>query len=153
MMALLVAVGRSYAFDLSGWLGLDGDSGSGNYADLAFHLRENFIPTSIVWSPDGRYIASTGTQTRTLHIWDVTTKQIIRSMELPGSPAGLFHNMAWSPDGRYLALCNSFSSSLVFTKRRLGQSRRILAGWKPAAVKNHYSATMAESSPSGPGTW
>lgn len=78
----------------------------------SFNLHENFVPTSLAWSPDGKYIASTGTHTRLLHIWQLAERRVVKSFELPG-PAGLgFHNMAWSPNGRLLALCQPYTGSI-----------------------------------------
>lgn len=89
------------------------DSGSGKVARLAFRLDDaSFVPTTVVWSPDGRFIATSGTQTRTIHIWDVAQRKLVKVLELPYQPAPGYHNMAWSPDGRYLATCNAFAASL-----------------------------------------
>jgi WD40 repeat protein len=112
-MAVLLAC-SCWSLDLGGLFGSGGgDSGSGKVAKLEFRLRDgSFIPTSIAWSPDGKYIATSGTQTRLVHVWDVERRKLVKELELPYPPAGLFHNMSWSPDGRYLATCNSSEASL-----------------------------------------
>lgn len=114
LVALLMLVVPSARAGLLGkLLHSQGDSGSGKVARLAFRLDDgSFVPTTVVWSPDGRFIATSGTQTRTIHIWDVAQRKLVKVLDLPHVPAALFHNMAWSPDGRYLATCNSFASSL-----------------------------------------
>src|SRR5438128_1660155 len=76
----LVAVSTpisAYAIDILGALGVGADSGTGKIAKLAFTLKEDFVPTSIVWSPDGRFIASSGTHTRSIHIWDVSQEKLV----------------------------------------------------------------------------
>lgn len=113
VVLLMLAMPSARAGLLGKLLHPRGDSGSGKVAQLAFHLDDgSFVPTTVVWSPDGRFIATSGTQTRTIHIWDVAQRKLVKVLDLPHVPAALFHNMAWSPDGRYLATCNSFASSL-----------------------------------------
>jgi WD40 repeat protein len=68
-------------------------------------LKEDFYPTSLAWSPDGKYIASTGTHTRTINIWDVDQRKVVQTMELPVPPSPSYNGMSWSPDGRYLVVC------------------------------------------------
>jgi len=76
-------------------------------------LKEDFYPTSIAWSADGKYIASTGTHTRTINVWDVEQRRIVRSMELPvPNASGFGYALSWSPDGRYLASCAGFPTEL-----------------------------------------
>lgn len=109
-----------------------GDSGSGKVARLAFRLDDaSFVPTTVVWSPDGRFIATSGTQTTTIHIWDVAQRKLVKVLELPHMPAPVFHNMAWSPDGRYLATCNSFATSLrLYATKDWSVAKDF--GWKDA---------------------
>lgn len=110
---LMLAIPSARAGLLGGLLHPHGDSGTGKVAQLAFRLDDgSFVPTTVVWSPDGRFIATSGTQTRTIHIWDVAQRKLVKVLELPYPPAPGFHNMAWSPDGRYLATCDGFAASL-----------------------------------------
>jgi len=110
---LMLVVAPARAGLLGELLHPHGDSGSGKVVQLAFRLDDgSFVPTTVVWSPDGRFIATSGTQTTTIHIWDVAQRKLVKVLELPHMPAAFFHNMAWSPDGRYLATCNSFATSL-----------------------------------------
>jgi WD40 repeat protein len=109
----MLLASASWSLDLGGLFGSGGDSGSGKVATLEFRLKDgSFTPTSVAWSPDGKYIATSGTQTRLIHIWDVEKRKLVKELELPNPPAVLFHNMTWSPDGKYLATCNSLDSSL-----------------------------------------
>ena len=73
-------------------------------------LQESFYPTSVVWSPDGRYIADTGILTPNIHVWDMKTKHIVQELTLNGQSDG-YHDMAWSPDGKYLAVGANTDSS------------------------------------------
>jgi hypothetical protein len=117
LLMCFLPITTSYALDMARlFSGSGGDSGSGKVAQFALRLRDGFAPTSIVWSPDGKYIATSGTHTRLIHIWDVEQRKLVKELELPNRPAARFHSMAWSPDGRHLATCNSGSSSLrIFT--------------------------------------
>lgn len=88
---------------------LDGPHIAHRYAEL----KEDFYPTSIAWSSDGKYIASTGTHTRTISIWDVEQRRIVHSVELPVPNSPSFsYSLTWSPDGRYLASCAGFPAEL-----------------------------------------
>lgn len=95
-------------------LGLNGDSGSGKVAHLEFRLDDAIIAptTAVVWSPDGRFIATSGIQSMYLHIWNVAQRKLVKNIELPNGRGGLYHAMAWSPDGRYFAICGSHENSL-----------------------------------------
>lgn len=114
MVLLSLAAPRARAGLLDGLLHSQGDSGSGKVAQMAFRFEDgSFEPFTVVWSPDGRFIATTGITTRTIHIWDVAQRKLIKVLELPNPPAPYTHDLAWSPDGRYLAACNSFVTSTI----------------------------------------
>jgi WD40 repeat protein len=83
---------------------LPGAQESSRLAKAYAVLREDFYPTSVAWSPDGRYIADTGILTNTIHVWDVNTRQAIQTLQNT-FPATGFQALAWSPDGRYLVGC------------------------------------------------
>jgi WD40 repeat protein len=46
-------------------------SHSGKLAKYEFTLNDSFPVTSVAWSPDGRYIASSSSQDNRIHICDV----------------------------------------------------------------------------------
>ena len=79
--------------------------GSGTLAKLDFTLDEDFGPDSIAWSPDGRYIADTGTLSSTLNIWSVAERRVIQHFESVSS-GPLLHALTFSPDSKWLAFCN-----------------------------------------------
>lgn len=84
---------------------------SGRIAKYSFTLHETFDPTSVVWSPDARYIATAATFDGVIHIWDVQSQKIVAT--LPGYGNAWFHTVAWSPDGRFLATC-AFGKLVVY---------------------------------------
>ncbi|WP_396753935.1 WD40 repeat domain-containing protein, partial [Microcystis aeruginosa] len=63
---------------------------------LTGHSREVL---SVVYSPDGRYLAS-GSWDKTIKIWDVATGKQLRTLTGHSSPV---YSVVYSPDGRYLA--------------------------------------------------
>lgn len=107
VMVALAAPGAQ-AFSLADQLGripgLFGRQNSSKLAKPYAVLLESFYPTSVVWSPDGKYVADTGILTQTIHIWNVQSKHIVQTLSTGGFNSG-YHAMAWSPDGRYLAVC------------------------------------------------
>ena len=130
-----------------------GDSGSGKVAKEAFHLDDHsFQPFTVVWSPDGRFIATSSIATRTIHIWDVAQRKLVKVLELPNPPAPYSHDMAWSPDGRYLATCNSVVHSAMAVRiyatkdwsvaKDLGDSDGAIGCVKPAFSSDGRELTV-----------
>ena len=74
-------------------------------------LHETFAPTSVAWSPDGKYIADMGMYDSIVHVWDVDKKKIVHT--LPGGPSPYMHAIAWSPDGHFLAVRNGPNNAMV----------------------------------------
>ncbi|RKY47990.1 MAG: hypothetical protein DRP91_06650, partial [Candidatus Neomarinimicrobiota bacterium] len=68
---------------------------------------------SVVFSPDGRYIAS-GSVDKTIKLWDVKTGKCLRTFR---GHKSLVHSVAFSPDGKYIASCSG--SWLVDKKIKL----------------------------------
>ena len=76
-------------------------------------LDEDFEPTSVAWSPDGRHIADDGVLGAEIHIWDVARRSIVKRIALKYGAAGEFSSMAWSSDGRYLAAARGGSAPML----------------------------------------
>lgn len=89
---------------------------SGQLAKLLFRLPETFHPTSVTWSPDGRYIATASTLARSIHIWDMGQRKIVKELPIP-YPAAYFHELSFSPDGRYLAACDGTGVLRIYRTR------------------------------------
>jgi WD domain, G-beta repeat/WD40-like Beta Propeller Repeat len=79
--------------------------GSAHLAKVEFRLQESFQPTSVAWSPDGRYIAAGSTADRRIDIWDLAQRKIVKVL-LRKFPPEYFHDISWSPNGQYLAFCD-----------------------------------------------
>ena len=91
-------------------------------------LDEDFEPTSVVWSPDGKYIADDGVLGAEIHVWDVARRSIVKRIALKYGAAGEFSGMAWSPDGRYLvaAQAGNHAPMLVIDT----------SDWQPVRLQN-----------------
>jgi WD40 repeat protein len=79
---------------------------SGQVAKLEFQLKERYEPTSVAWSPDGRYIATGSTTDQRIDIWDVSQRKIVKVLFRKFPPA-FFHELTWSPNSRYLTFCDA----------------------------------------------
>lgn len=93
-------------------------AGNGKLAKVEFCLREglNFAVNSVVWSPDGNYIATGSTYSMEIHVWDVHRRRIIERLKLPYPPP-FFHQLAWSPDGGFLAACDGTGVLRIYNTR------------------------------------
>lgn len=99
---------------------------SGRIAKLQFRLKESFSPTSVAWSPDGRYIATGSTMDARVDIWDVARRKIIKVLRRRYSSAS-FHDITWSPDNRYLAFCDAGGVARVYDIRNWSEAH-VFAG-------------------------
>jgi WD40 repeat protein len=89
---------------LAGIFGIGGSRA--HLAKVEFRLQEGFQPTSVAWSPDGRYVASGSTADPRIDIWDLTQRKVVKVL-LRKFPPAYFHDISWSPNGRYLAFCDA----------------------------------------------
>lgn len=129
VLLVALAAASAQAFSLADQIGripgLFGGQSSSKLVKPYAVLHESFYPTSVVWSPDGRYVADTGILTRTIHIWDVHAKRLVQSLKAGGFNSG-YHAMAWSPDGKYLAVCTN--------TKILGTTIWSTGDWTPVAM-------------------
>lgn len=82
----------------------DGKSSIISVTEVA-NLRESYDVWSLEFSPDGKRLAVSSPVERSVHIWDLASKQIVHSLEKPGpvSPEAM-DQLRFSPDGRFLAI-------------------------------------------------
>jgi WD40 repeat protein len=110
VLLVALAAASAQAFSLADQLGripsLFGGQSSSRLAKPYAVLHESFYPTSVAWSPDGKYVADTGILTQTIHIWNVQTKRTVQTLSAGGFNSD-YHAMTWSPDGKYLAVCTN----------------------------------------------
>src|SRR5690242_7309500 len=95
---------------------------AGDHIPLGFKLRQTLRGhteeiNQIVWSPDGRMLASQSSD-RTISIWDVETGQRCRTLRESSN-----EHIAWSPDGQILASGNIFN--LLLWDIKTGESHRM----------------------------
>ncbi len=101
-------------------------------------LRHRSFPTCVVFSPDGRTIASAGSnQDMAVNLWDAATGRLIRRLTDPELKHGWTEAIAFSPDGTRLASSRADGVALVTDV----QSGRILC--KTKKVKQMQSIAFA----------
>jgi len=91
-----------------------GSPSSGKIAKYSFTLNESFPVTSIAWSPDGRYIADSSTQSSFVNVWDVQQRRLVHHFKFDGANSK-FHSLSFSPDSRHLAFCDGMSTLWVYS--------------------------------------
>jgi hypothetical protein len=106
-------------------------------------INETFAPTALAFSPDGNYLADTGMYEPIVHVWDVHTHSLVRT--LPGGKVVDFHSITWSRNGRYLAACDNYS-------RRQSVTIWSTTTWTPVIQLNQGSGQCLSPAFSGDST-
>ncbi|GBF53569.1 tolB protein precursor, periplasmic protein [Microcystis sp. 0824] len=88
---------------------------------------------SVVYSPDGRYLAS-GSWDKTIKIWEVATGKELRTLT---GHSGSVWSVVYSPDGRYLA--SGSSNTIKIWEVATGNELRTLTGHSLLVLSVVYS--------------
>jgi len=82
---------------------------SGKLAKYQFQLTDDMPVTSLAWSPDGRYLATSSVHSNWIHIWDLQQRSLARKFQR--GAAGREHELSFSPDGRFFAVCDGLGGT------------------------------------------
>ncbi|MDB9425601.1 serine/threonine protein kinase [Microcystis aeruginosa CS-564/01] len=99
---------------------------------------------SVGYSPDGRYLASGGSD-NTIKIWEVATGKQLRTLT---GHSDFFRSVVYSPDGRYLA-SGSFDKTIKIWEVATGREVRTLtghSGWVNSVVYSPDGRYLASGS-------
>ena len=110
---------------------------------LQFQLEDNMPVTSIVWSPDGRFIAAASTQDKRIHIWDVATRRVAHEFASTSASRGP-HELTWSPDGRYLVACDGFKGRVLILDAQNWGPPKLLQQTTSGCVESAFSSDSSQ---------
>ncbi len=69
----------------------------------SFRVPDTDYAVSVAYSPDGEYVAASGSNGR-VNIWNARTRAHVRTMDLGGDAVHWIWGLAYAPDGRSLAI-------------------------------------------------
>jgi WD40 repeat protein len=107
--------------------------------------------SSVAWSPDGKYLATSGAET--IRIWNISTRLGEYVLRDSNSTGHVPLEMAWSPDGKYIA-SGSSNGEIVIWKAESRKKLFVLKGhsavissvaWSPdgnSLVSSSYDKTV-----------
>ncbi len=104
---------------------------------LVRSLAANAPIFSLAYSPDGNILAS-GEQGNTVHFWDVSSGEILRSLSWPGLPNEFVWSLAFSPDGKLLA-AGSSDATITLWEAATGKLVRTFTGHTRAVTGVAFS--------------
>jgi WD40 repeat protein len=117
---------------------LRGGAGDGKIAKYHYSLHDDMFVTSVAWSPDGKYIAATSSQTGAIHLWDVAKRKLVANIRR--DTLGAFGELTWSPDGRFLPVCGAFGRLRIYSAPTLSEVHTILQPNKLSCEKTAFSS-------------
>src|SRR5215471_21089107 len=104
-----------------------------------------FGPTRLVFSPDGRLLATGTFRTNTIKLWETATGRELRDLSTGGqNTTGLSPVFTFSPDSRWLAAAGS-SNSVKVWEVGSGLEVQTLAGSQTSFISSFGIAYMAFS--------
>jgi WD40 repeat protein len=117
---------------------LRGGAGDGKIAKYEVTLHEDMFVTAVAWSPDGKFIAATSSQTPAIHLWDVAKRKLVANIRR--DTLGAFGELTWSPDGRYLPVCGAYGKLRMYSAPTLSEVHTILQTNKLSCQKTAFSS-------------
>lgn len=88
-------------------------------------LKGDPWPDALCFSPDGRYLASTDGNARTIYLWDARTGELVH--RFAGHENGRPNELVFSPDSRLLASGSDDTTILLWDVAAVTAKRRMLA--------------------------
>ena len=88
-------------------------------------LHDNMAVTSVAWSADGRFIATSSAQDNRIHIWDVAARRIAHEFKSSSSAIPM-HELSWSPDSKWLVACDGLDNRVLVINTTMWDPPRVL---------------------------
>jgi dipeptidyl aminopeptidase/acylaminoacyl peptidase len=117
---------------------LRGGAGDGKIAKYEVTLHDDMFVTAVAWSPDGKFIAATSSQTPVIHLWDVAKRKLVANIHR--DTLGAVGELTWSPDGRFLPVCGAYGKLRMYSAPTLSEVHTILQANKLSCQKTAFSS-------------